>query len=421
MILRQSEHWKRRHVRHRIVALMILFLLIALLFLYPHASSNAAALQGRRPQTQGGRRRRPPQPQPQTGRGGGRNYSRFRHESHRPPVAKLDCNDCHAIPSAAAPDRVTAATKPAADGYPYHDSCVQCHRQQFFIGAAPSICTVCHTRSSPRLTARDMRPFPRQSDQTVAREFPGYFPHSLHQGALARRDEHVRDGDWAFVRASFAQQPQQVADNCAVCHLTDERAPEAIKVGGTEATYKPEAGTFKTVPMGHASCFNCHWQSQKPVKDDCAGCHLSRAEYAKRKRAASLEAPLPGVTSANAAQWFKTWPDEWPKRLSIKFRHQTTNHDVGCTTCHINITQMETLNIPKADVPIATCAPCHISASPVLRREGGTNVTIFSEMSDEAKDTDNKANTCVGCHTSLIGRERPPCSHYLILGQPCPQ
>ncbi len=417
MIPRQNEHWKRRVVRHRLVALAILVLLIALLFFYPHASSNAAAPQRQRTQQ---RRRRPPQPQPgQTGRTG-RNYARFRHESHRPPVAKLDCNDCHAIPSAAAPDRVTAATKPSADGYPYHDSCVQCHRQQFFVGAAPSICTVCHTRSTPRLTARDMRPFPRQTDQTVAREFPGYFPHSLHQGALARRGERERIGDWAFVRASFVQQ-QQAPDNCAACHLTDERAPVAIKVGGTEATFKPEARTFKTVPMGHASCFNCHWQAQKPLKDDCAGCHLSRTEYAKRKRAGSADAPLPGVTSANATQWFKTWPDEWPKRLSIKFRHQTTNHDVGCTTCHINITQMETLNIPKADVPIATCAPCHISASPVLRREGGANVTIFSEMSDEAKDTDNKANTCIGCHTTLIGRERPPCSHYLILGQPCPQ
>lgn len=418
MTQRESEHWKRRVARHRIVALMILFLLIALLFFYPHASSNAAALQGRRPQTQGGRRRRPPQPG-QTGRTGARNYSRFRHESHRPPVAKLDCNDCHAIPSAAAPDRVTAATKPAADGYPYHDSCVRCHRQQFFTGAAPSICAVCHTRSSPRLTARDMRPFPRQSDQTIAREFPGYFPHSLHQGVLARRGGDERNGDWAFVRASFAPR-QQAADNCAACHLTDERAPAAIKVGGTEATFRPEARTFKTVPVGHASCFNCHWQAQKPLKDDCAGCHLSRAEYAKRKRAGSAEAPLPGVMTASAAQWFKAWADEWPKRLSVKFRHQTTNHDVGCTTCHINITQMETLNIPKADVPIATCAPCHISASPVLRREGAGGVTIFSEMSDEAKDADNKANTCVGCHTSLIGRERPPCSHYLILGQPCP-
>jgi hypothetical protein len=52
-------------------------------------------------------------------------------------------------------------------------------------------------------------------------------------------------------------------------------------------------------------------------------------------------------------------------------------------------------------------------------RQGGVNHTIFSEMSDEEKDTDNKTNTCIGCHTSVIGRERPPCSHYLVLGQQC--
>ena len=345
-------------------------------------------------------------------------------------MAKLDCADCHTIQSPSAPDKISAATKPSVEGYPYHDSCVRCHRQQFFRGGSPQICTVCHTRSSPRLTARDLYPFPKQGDEQVAREFPGYFPHSLHQSVIARRGaegEPAReDGrNWSFARASFKTPedapPAQVLDNCATCHLTDERAPAEIAVGGTEVTFKPEAkGTFKTVPAGHASCFNCHWQSQPPLKDDCAGCHLSQGEYTKRKRAASEAAQLPGLLSPAAAGWFKTWPAAWPKRLSIKFRHETPNHDIGCTTCHINITQMETLNIPKADVPIATCAPCHISTSPVLRKEGG-NLTIFSEMAEEAKDTGNKTYTCIGCHTSVIGRERPPCSHYLVLGQQCPQ
>ena len=48
-------------------------------------------------------------------------------------------------------------------------------------------------------------------------------------------------------------------------------------------------------------------------------------------------------------------------------------------------------------------------------------LTSFSEMADEENDKDNKTNTCVGCHTTLIGRERPPCSHFLILGRPCQQ
>jgi hypothetical protein len=413
----QSENFNRQ-TKRRMIVVAIFASLLTILFLYPRASSTAVFPQGR---TQPRPKRTRPVAQTQA-RAGGRNYSRFKHEDHRQPVAKLSCSDCHSINSPAEPDLIAAATKPNVKGYPYHDSCVQCHRQQFFKGANPAICTVCHTRSTPRLTAHDMFPFPKQNEQAIAREFPGYFPHSLHQSVIARNERPTPDTNqgWSFARASlksFDDTTPKALDNCATCHETDERAPAPIAVGGTEVNYKPEAkGTFKTVPAGHASCFNCHWQSQKPTKDDCAGCHLSQSDYTKRKRAASTDAPLLGVLSPNAVQWFKTWPKEWPRRLSIKFRHDTPNHDVGCTTCHINITQMETLNIPKADVPIATCAPCHISNSPVLRKEGVTH-TIYSEMSDEAKDS--KTNTCIGCHTSAIGRERPPCSHYLVLGQQC--
>lgn len=271
-----------------------------------------------------------------------------------------------------------------------------------------------------------MHAFPKLSGQAIAREFPGYFPHSLHQSVIAQHGKPASGDDegWSFVHAAFKTKdsaPAQVLDNCATCHLTDERAPVAITVGGTEATFKPEAkGTFKTMPTGHASCFNCHWQSQKPVKNDCAGCHLSRLEYTKKKRATSIEAPLPGVLSANATQWFKTWPQDWPKRLSIKFRHETANHDIGCTTCHINITQMETLNIPKADVPITTCAPCHVSNNSPVLRKGSEILTFYMEMEKEKEDKDNKTNTCIGCHSTLIGREKPPCSHYLVFGRQCP-
>lgn len=421
--MRQREPFNR-NPRNSLIALAIFVALAsAIIFLCTHTSSQAAIEPQRRTQPQG-RRRRSPQPRTPSRARTARDYSRFRHADHRPPVAKLDCESCHTIASPAAPDTVAAATRPSIKGYPYHDSCVNCHRQQFFRGASPAICTVCHTRSSPRLTSRDVHPFPKQSAQAIAREFPGYFPHELHQSLIARdlKPPHDDGNAWSAAHASQSlideTPPSQALDNCAVCHTPETRAPSTIKVGGTEEIFKPEAGTFKTVPAGHASCLNCHWQSQKPTKEDCAGCHLSPVEFTKKKRAAGAEAPLPGLLSPNAVQWFKTWPREWPKRLSIKFRHQTENHDIGCTTCHINITQMETLNIPQADVPIETCAPCHNSASPVLRKEA-VNLTIFSEMSGEEKDKDNKTNTCIGCHTSVIGRERPPCSHYLVLGQQC--
>lgn len=422
--MRQSETFNRQ-IRLRAIALAVFCAAaVALLFFCPRISLTAFEPQGRRrpqPKTAS------PQPttETQTSGRGGRNYSRFRHEDHRAPVAKLNCDDCHAITSAATPDAITAANHPNIKGYPYHDSCVRCHRAEFFKGVTPPICNVCHTRSSPRLTARDMDPFPKEGERAVAREFPGYFPHALHQSVIARWRE-TENNDSIFAPVVFkplADTPQQAVDNCATCHVTDSRAPTEITVGGTEGKFKPGApGTFKTSPTGHASCFNCHWQSQKPTKDDCAGCHLSQSDYTKAKRAASFAAALPGVLSPNAVQWFKTWPTEWPKRLSIKFRHESGSHDIGCTTCHINITQMERLNIPKADVPIATCAICHIKSNLKNDKTGeGVDETIYSEMSAEAKDADNKTHTCVGCHTTLIGRERPPCSHYLIIGQQCKQ
>lgn len=421
--MRQSETVSR-NLRGRAIALSVFCCAVALAFLYPRVSLTAIEPQGRRrPQPKTTR----PQPatDAQTSGRGGRNYSRFKHEDHRAPVAKLNCDDCHAIPNPSTPDTIAAATKPNVKGYPYHDSCVRCHRTEFFKGATPPICNVCHTRSTPRLTARDMDPFPKEGDQAVAREFPGYFPHALHQGVIAR-NRQADQGDSIFVRAAFrplADTPPQTVDNCATCHVTDSRAPAEITVGGTEGKFKPgAAGTFKTSPDGHASCFNCHWQSQKPTHEDCAGCHLSQNDYAKAKRAASFDAALPGVLSPNAQQWFKTWPKDWPKRLSVKFRHESGSHDIGCTTCHINITQMERLNIPKADVPIATCAVCHIKSNLKNDKTGeGVDETIYSEMTAEAKDADNKAHACVGCHTTLIGRERPPCSHYLVIGQQCKQ
>jgi hypothetical protein len=308
---------------------------------------------------------------------------------------------------------VAAATKPGTKGYPYHDSCVRCHRPDFFKGATPVICTVCHTSSSPKLTARNMLTFPKQGEQSVAREFPGYFPHSLHQGVIAlnRKTDGLNEGLF-FVRASFnvpADTPQAL-DNCAVCHVTDKRKSEAINVGGAEKSFTPPEGTFKTSPLGHASCFNCHWESQKPTKDDCAGCHVSPEDLAKKKRSASVDAPLPGLLSPRAAAWFKDWPRNWPKRLSLKFSHESKNHQFGCTTCHINITQMETLNIPKADVPITTCVQCHLQDT--------STTSLKKEMF--ARDKDPKF-VCTSCHTAVIGREPPKCSHYQVLGQQCKQ
>src|SRR4030095_15823128 len=93
-----------------------------------------------------------------------RDYSVFKHETHRAPRTKLVCSSCHAITSVDAPDVISAATNATIKGFPYHDSCIGCHRAtppQFFRSSTPVVCRVCHTRSSPRLTAREMLGFPK--------------------------------------------------------------------------------------------------------------------------------------------------------------------------------------------------------------------------------------------------------------------
>lgn len=306
----------------------------------------------------------------------------FKHEHHRLPTAKLICSNCHTIPSPDTPDLVAAATKTSIKGYPYHDSCLECHRTtrpQIFLGSTPVICTVCHTRSSPRLTARDMYPFPKQSVKAIAREFPGYFPHREHKVL-----------------------------NCAACHLKDERASILMPVGGSETNYKPADGTFKTSASKHASCFGkCHWDKDKPLKDDCAGCHLTPAVVAQKKR---------NLLSPNAVNWFAGWPREWPRRFSLKFNHESKDHNEDCKDCHVNINQVETLDVLKAEVPITTCVKCHLkSSSPTsIGKEMFAEDEDISEGRNNHPSSKEGKHTCTGCHTTIIGSTPPPCSHYLL-------
>jgi hypothetical protein len=410
-----------RRAEGREVALTFLAAAAALLFVYQRTSFTAAAGPQRR-QTQSRRHTRTP-PQAKTKR----DYSRFLHKDHR---GGLKCSNCHTIPSAANSDRVAAATKPSAvGGYPYHDSCQRCHRQQIFKGDRPVFCTVCHSRVSTRMTARDVYskfPSPKRGD-LMAREFPGYFPHGLHQSLMAfGRPRRPRDAGTAlsFLRVSFnsaapVEEPQKMLDSCETCHVKDV-SKVLLPFKGLQSEETIEPGTFMTVPGArkadaHAACFNCHWQAQKPTRDDCGGCHLSQADYAARK----LEVIRPPALSPNAARWFKDWPAELPKRLSLKFRHGTPDHGAaGCNTCHINIAQMMTLDIPKADVPILSCAPCHYSEKRIP--VGATTATIYTEMDAWTKDAARKYK-CVACHTSVIGSEQPPCTHYTLFEEPCPE
>lgn len=301
-------------------------------------------------------------------------YSNFSHNTKKHQGA---CDTCHKIPTKS---WQKLSAYPDVKDYPGHGACVSCHRVQFFKGPRPPICSVCHTKTSPRDEVR----FPFRNPSS-ARQFTIEFPHDRHQdviGLLNRAPalQLMR----AFAHSTGAPDERtSTYNNCSICH-SERTLPTAPAKGWPDA-FQPKAETFKSVPAGHDSCFNCHWKSQQPIAQNCTGCHKL------------------GAASALAA--------DAPTRISLKFMHEGGGekkvHVAECTTCHINITKSVTLRGLKPDVPITSCTECH-------NKEG-----LRQDVSKELAAIDkNNAFVCVYCHTSNVGAQDPPTSHYLVAERP---
>ena len=292
-------------------------------------------------------------------------YTKFSHSTKKHQAA---CNTCHKTPTK---DWTKVSAFPDITDYPDHEACVSCHRTQFFKGARPPICSVCHSKTSPR---DDVRYAFRNAASQL--QFTIEFPHDRHQDVIAL----LRGFRSPKVLAHAA--PQNF-NNCTICH-----APGAVvskPAGGWIDAYTPPPATFKSVPVDHASCFNCHWKAQEPVASNCNGCHkLATNPYV---------------------------PAAAPTRISLKFMHEgggeKKQHVAECTTCHINITKAATLRGLKPDVPITSCTECH--------NKPGSRQDLDKELSALDK---NRAFTCVYCHTSNVGNQDAPTSHYLIAQRP---
>jgi predicted CxxxxCH...CXXCH cytochrome family protein len=362
-------------------------------------------------------------------------YSKFSHATAQHQKA---CDSCHKSPTENwTQARAGEAAFPDVTDYPEHASCVGCHRQQFFVGARPVICTVCHTQVSPRADARF--PFENPSDafsksakaKTRREEFSVYFPHDRHQDVMARavpRTDMPRA--FGFVRATFAPRapraPQERrVDSCTICHETYQPAgdppeeyvtkpPSELKSNalGLEAFWL-KRGMFKTTPRGHDSCFRCHWQDggEAPRSNDCAGCHKLLTSGAKPAVAATTaimatkvdaDASHPSAKDITNADVLA----HWSVRRVAAFRHEKADHiKVGCTACHISITSASRITSETEYVPIKTCASssCHGSTN----KSGGAKRIIFDEVEQKKKDA---SYACAKCHMNL-GREPTPKSH----------
>jgi LSD1 subclass zinc finger protein len=302
-------------------------------------------------------------------------YSTFSHATKKHQQA---CNTCHKTPTR---NWQKVREFPDVADYPDHDACVSCHRPQFFRGASPVICAVCHSQVGPRAEARFVFRNP-----TTPRQFTIEFPHDKHQDVIASvRPSALPTNATFFRRAAFRSTVDEQArtyNNCTICHGARTTLPN-VPPGGWVDGFVPDSLTFKAVPTSHASCFNCHWKSQQPTRENCDGCHKL----------------------ASAA-----FPTELPTRLSIKFKHEgggeRKNHVAECTTCHINITRQASLRGLKPDVPITSCTECH--------NKDGLRLDVSGELAQVDK---NRDFVCVYCHASNVGRLDPPATHYLIAGR----
>jgi hypothetical protein len=294
-------------------------------------------------------------------------YTKF---SHSTPKHKSACNTCHKTPTK---NWTKVSQYPDVADFPDHDACVSCHRAQFFKGARPPICSVCHSKTSPRDETRYVFRNPASRLQFVIE-----FPHDRHQDVIAQQ----RTRSWSAKLLAHA--PPQQFNNCTICHAQAAVVSKPPATGWIDS-YVPPPATFKAVPIDHSSCFNCHWKSQEPVANNCNGCHKL--------------APAPYV------------PTNVPTRISLKFMHdgggEKKQHLDECTTCHINITKSATLRGLKPDVPITSCTRCHNAAG--LRQDLSKELAALDK---------NRAFTCVYCHTSNVGSLDAPASHYLIAQRP---
>jgi hypothetical protein len=327
------------------------------------------------------------------------NYAEFAHTTK---AHGLECSACHKFPSENWNKvRTGDGAFPDVTEYPRHESCLKCHAQQFFRGARPVICSICHTNPSPRDSSRHPFPNPRElfdrsaKARTHRSDFGIHFPHDKHIEIVSGRGREHRE----FVRASYRSPAEE---SCAVCHKT--LTPQGKS--DDEYVTKPPAnlgdgfwlkkGMFKSVPIGHSTCFTCHSADTgiEPAPQTCNACHKPRPA----DPIADLDAKLATATGIQD----RVTLDAWKRRDSSgTYRHEFFAHEeLKCAACH-NVAAMNTMDAATKRVGISSCATCH--ATPTADDGGALNYEI-----------DSRAKTpsfqCVKCHITF-GRLPVPESH----------
>lgn len=329
-------------------------------------------------------------------------FGDFKHQIHLD--MEMQCSQCHKVPTANW-DRVRAkdAAFPDVTDFPKHDSCLDCHREQFFKGKPPAICINCHANPGPGDSSRYPFPNPREIFDATPRgksaesEFKVQFPHDKHVEIVSSNFRPVAAGSALFVNARFGAE-----DSCKVCHSTykpqadspDEFVTKPPKDLGDGFWLKK--GAFKSSPIGHSNCFTCHSADTgiAPAPTDCGTCHKAKEPLPATDFSPELASKI-GVDD-------KIMLLAWKRRTSAgTFRHGYEMHaDLSCATCH-NVMTLNTASIKTKKVPVLSCMPCHITATAA---DGGV---LNAEIDARRKDP---KFSCVKCHVAY-GRSPIPESH----------
>jgi hypothetical protein len=352
----------------------------------------SASVQRRTPSRSQTRRAAPPAP----------DYSKFSHSSAS--HAKRDCAACHLISSFERPD---------ITDYPDHPSCVACHRQQFFRGARPAICSDCHTSVSPRAAARFAFPKPG-----AASEFADVFPHANHIKSTSLIQFKKVIGERSNIQAT-----------CLYCHKVN--TTKLTPPGTRTAAFVPPPGTFMTTPTSHTTCFQCHWQKgvadreQEPYANQCAKCHQN---VASGVAVSSGGSSTPNANAMNAQRIVPSALATYarasllPERFAPKFVHEIDAHKkrvndegkevaITCLQCHAAARKaptLESLRLKENRAGLLTCSSsaCHTATAGAAQMR----LSVYRELRERAKDA---KFDCALCHTPPLSlKEEVPCSHY---------
>ena len=218
--------------KHFIKTLGLVLVVLAVYSFGAASNSSCAVLMGAtesRQRVQRPRQRRPARPS--AAKEQKVDYTRFSHQLHV-VQQKLTCDSCHTFPSKNWKEvRAGDNAFPDVTEYPDHQSCLNCHREQFFARErpVPRICSNCHLKATPVEFSR--YPFPSLGQKFLASakaadfvsDFQVYFPHDKLRTS-SRKVNRGSDDSEVFVRASFGRRFPRSEDSdpksCAVCHQT---------------------------------------------------------------------------------------------------------------------------------------------------------------------------------------------------------